>query len=242
MLEAARNVACAGGEPIGFTDCLNFGNPDKPEIGWELAEAIDGIAAACDAIGAPVVSGNVSLYNETNGRAIHPTPVVGAVGLVEDVRRVPEGWRDGDVVFAAFASPVSLAGSEYQARFGEVGGTPAAARPRGRGEARVVPVAGRPAGDARPRRLGRRARRLSRGGGSLLGLGCVTRRPRGSGGAVRRGRWPRGRRVHATAGRRRSRALRPSSAFRCAGSGRSAGVPCSGWSSRAFGARGKEAD
>jgi phosphoribosylformylglycinamidine synthase subunit PurL len=125
VLEAARNVACVGGEPIGFTDCLNFGNPEKPEVGWELAQAIDGIAAACDAIGAPVVSGNVSLYNETNGRAIHPTPVVGAVGLVEDVRRVPKTWREGDAIYAAFASPPSLAGSEYQARFGEVGGVPA---------------------------------------------------------------------------------------------------------------------
>ncbi len=124
-LEAARNVACVGGEPIGFTDCLNFGNPEKAEIGWELAEAIDGIAAACDALGVPVVSGNVSLYNETNGRAIHPTPVVGAVGLVEDVRRVPKAWRDGDVIFAAFASALSLAGSEYQARYGETSGTPA---------------------------------------------------------------------------------------------------------------------
>ncbi len=125
VLEAARNVACVGGEPLGFTDCLNFGNPEKPEIGWELSEAIDGIAAACEALGAPVVSGNVSLYNETNGRAIHPTPVVGAVGLVEDVRRVPSGWREGDVVFAAFASPLSLAGSEYQALYGAVSGTPA---------------------------------------------------------------------------------------------------------------------
>jgi phosphoribosylformylglycinamidine synthase II len=125
VLEAARNVACAGGEPIGFTDCLNFGNPEKPEIGWELAQAIDGIAAAAEVVGAPVVSGNVSLYNETNGRAIHPTPVVGAVGLVEDVRRVPKAWREGDVIFAAFASASSLAGSEYQACFGEVGGTPA---------------------------------------------------------------------------------------------------------------------
>jgi phosphoribosylformylglycinamidine synthase II len=125
VLEAARNVACVGGEPIGFTDCLNFGNPEKPEIGWELASAIDGIAAACEAVGAPVVSGNVSLYNETNGRAIHPSPVVGAVGLVEDVRRVPKGWREGDVILCAFASPLSLAGSEYQARYGELGGTPA---------------------------------------------------------------------------------------------------------------------
>jgi phosphoribosylformylglycinamidine synthase len=125
VLEAARNVACAGGEPLGFTDCLNFGNPEKPEIGWELSEAIDGIAAACEALGLPIVSGNVSLYNETNGRAIHPTPVVGAVGLVEDVRRVPTGWSEGDVIYAAFASPLSLAGSEFQARYGEVGGAPA---------------------------------------------------------------------------------------------------------------------
>jgi phosphoribosylformylglycinamidine synthase subunit PurL len=124
VLEAARNVACVGGEPIGLTDCLNFGNPEKPEIAWELAQAIDGIAAACEALGIPVVSGNVSLYNETNGRAIHPTPVVGAVGLVEDVRRVPKGWRAGDVLFAAFASRATLAGSEFQARYGHVGGTP----------------------------------------------------------------------------------------------------------------------
>ncbi len=124
VFEAARNVACAGGEPLGFTDCLNFGNPEKPEIGWELAEAIDGMAAACEALGLPIVSGNVSLYNETNGRAIHPTPVVGAVGLVEDVRLVPGGWREGDSILVAEASPPSLAGSEYQARFGEVGGTP----------------------------------------------------------------------------------------------------------------------
>jgi len=113
-----------GGEPLGFTDCLNFGNPEKPQVGWELTEAIGGIAAACEALGVPVVSGNVSLYNETNGRAIHPTPVVGAVGLVEDVRRVPKGWREGDSLFVVEASPVSLAGSEYQALYGEVGGVP----------------------------------------------------------------------------------------------------------------------
>jgi len=123
ILEAARNVACAGGEPLGFTDCLNFGNPEKPEVGWELSQAIEGMAAACEALGVPVVSGNVSLYNETNGRAIHPTPVVGAVGLVEDVRLVPKGWNDGDSLLLAAASPVTLAGSEYQARFAETAGT-----------------------------------------------------------------------------------------------------------------------
>jgi len=124
ILESARNVACAGGEPLGFTDCLNFGNPEKPEIGWELNEAIEGMAAACRALGLPIVSGNVSLYNETNGRAIHPTPVVGAVGLVPDVRRVPKAWRVGDTLFVADASAISFAGSEFQARFGEVGGSP----------------------------------------------------------------------------------------------------------------------
>jgi phosphoribosylformylglycinamidine synthase II len=124
ILEAARNVACAGGEPLGFTDCLNFGNPEKAEIAWELEQAIEGMAAAARALELPIVSGNVSLYNETNGRAIDPTPVVGAVGLVEDVLRVPKGWREGDVVFLAEASPVGLAGSAYQARFGALGGVP----------------------------------------------------------------------------------------------------------------------
>jgi phosphoribosylformylglycinamidine (FGAM) synthase-like enzyme len=103
VLGAARNVACAGAEPIGLTDCLNFGNPEKPDIGWELAEAVAGIAAAAHALGTPVVSGNVSLYNETEGRAIPPTPIVGCVGLVPDVRRIPDRWIDGDRVFALCA-------------------------------------------------------------------------------------------------------------------------------------------
>ena len=115
VLDAARNVACAGGEPLALTDCLNFGNPEKPEIGWELAEAIEGIAEAADALGIPVVSGNVSLYNESAGRAIPPTPVVGCVGLVPDVRRIPGRWRKGDVVLLAetdgtFAGAAALIG------------------------------------------------------------------------------------------------------------------------------------
>ncbi len=80
VLEAARNVACAGGEPLGLTDCLNFGNPEKAEIAWELAEAIEGMALAAEALGVPVVSGNVSLYNETDGRAIPPTRLSAASG------------------------------------------------------------------------------------------------------------------------------------------------------------------
>ena len=125
VLEAARNVACAGGRPLAITDCLNFGNPEKGEIGWELAEAIEGMALACEALGIPVVSGNVSLYNETDGRAIDPTPVVGCVGRVEDVRRIPGAWREGDAIYLAAGGPVSLNGSEYQALYGEVGGDPA---------------------------------------------------------------------------------------------------------------------
>jgi phosphoribosylformylglycinamidine synthase subunit PurL len=98
VMAAALNVACAGGEPIALTDCLNFGNPERPEIAWELARAIDGIAAAADELGLPVVSGNVSLYNETGGRPIPPTPLVGCVGLVADVTRIPSRWRRGDRV------------------------------------------------------------------------------------------------------------------------------------------------
>ena len=125
VLEAVRNVACAGGEPLAITDCLNFGNPEKPEIAWELAEAIEGMAAACEALGIPVVSGNVSLYNETDGRAIHPTPVVGCVGLVADVRKIPGTWNEGDAIFLAGAPQLSLDGSEYQALYGELAGAPA---------------------------------------------------------------------------------------------------------------------
>ena len=103
VLEAARNVACAGGEPLALTDCLNFGNPEKAEIGWELAQAVEGIAQAAEALGIPVVSGNVSLYNESDGVAIPPTPLVGCVGLVPDVRMVPSRWRAGDVLLLAEA-------------------------------------------------------------------------------------------------------------------------------------------
>ena len=125
VLEAARNVACAAGDPLAVTDCLNFGNPEKPEVGWELAQAIEGIAEACQALGIPVVSGNVSLYNETGGRAIHPTPVVGCVGLVQDVRRVPRAWREGDAIYLAGAPALALDGSEYQARYAALAGRPA---------------------------------------------------------------------------------------------------------------------
>ena len=167
VLEAARNVACVGGEPLAFTDCLNFGNPEKPEIGWELAETIEGMARACEALGVPIVSGNVSLYNDTDGRSIHPTPVVGCVGLVQDVRRVPGRWREGDAILLARSrSPLTLAGSEAQARWGSLGGSPSLDLGS---EVALIRHATRiaPAGVARPRRLGRWARGGARGGGAL---------------------------------------------------------------------------
>ena len=88
VAEAARNVACSGAVPIGATNCLNFGNPERPEIMWQFAEAVAGISEACRALDVPITGGNVSLYNETDGNAIYPTPIIGVVGLIEDASRV----------------------------------------------------------------------------------------------------------------------------------------------------------
>jgi phosphoribosylformylglycinamidine synthase len=85
VAEAARNVACTGATPVAATNCLNFGNPEKPEIMWQLSEVVDGVARACEALGTPITGGNVSLYNETLGEGIYPTPVVGVVGILDDV-------------------------------------------------------------------------------------------------------------------------------------------------------------
>jgi phosphoribosylformylglycinamidine synthase subunit PurL len=116
VCEAARNVACTGARPAAVTNCLNFGNPEHAEIGYELAEAIGGMADACRALGLPVVSGNVSLYNEHDGRPIPPTPVVGVVGVLDDAAlAVRAGFRDeGDVVLLAGAGASALDGSDYQ--------------------------------------------------------------------------------------------------------------------------------
>jgi phosphoribosylformylglycinamidine synthase len=106
VAEAARKVACTGATPVAATNCLNFGNPEKPEIMAQLSAAIDGIAEACTALGTPVTGGNVSLYNETKGEGIYPTPVIGIVGLIEDVSKaVPSGFqRVGDeVIFLGFS-------------------------------------------------------------------------------------------------------------------------------------------
>jgi phosphoribosylformylglycinamidine synthase subunit PurL len=119
IAEVCRNLACSGAEPIGITDCLNFGNPERPDVMDQFARSIDGIAAACKALGVPIVSGNVSLYNETDGRSILPTPTVAAVGLVasrEDV--VTACFKGaGDVVLLLGQAPThgarALGGSEW---------------------------------------------------------------------------------------------------------------------------------
>jgi len=100
VCEAARNISCQGGTPIGITDCLNFGNPENPEIMWEFKESIRGISETCKIFETPVVSGNVSFYNETNGKGIYPTPMIGMVGVVDDLSCVNNQWfkNDGDTV------------------------------------------------------------------------------------------------------------------------------------------------
>jgi phosphoribosylformylglycinamidine synthase len=115
VAEAARNVACAGGKPLAATNCLNFGNPERPAIMWQLARAIEGIGEACRALGTPITGGNVSLYNETDGNAIYPTPVIGIVGLLEHADRVVSRrfQAAGDVVLLLGEGRGELGGSEY---------------------------------------------------------------------------------------------------------------------------------
>jgi phosphoribosylformylglycinamidine synthase len=129
VAEAARNVACAGGEPIGATNCLNFGNPERPEIMWQFARAVEGISAACKALGIPITGGNVSLYNETDGRAVLPTPVLGVVGLIGDASTVVRRAfaKDGDAIVLLGAGRGELGGSEYlKVMHGLVRGVPPA--------------------------------------------------------------------------------------------------------------------
>ncbi len=114
VAEAARNLACVGAEPIAVTDCLNFGNPEKPLVAGELTEAIAGLSEACRALGVPIVSGNVSLYNEAAGQAIPPTPTVGMVGLLEDVAlRVQTAFVPGSAVIMLGEPAVALSAGEY---------------------------------------------------------------------------------------------------------------------------------
>jgi phosphoribosylformylglycinamidine synthase II len=120
VAEALRNVVCIGATPLAITDCLNLGNPERPEGAWQLERTIAGISAACVALGVPVVSGNVSLYNATRGADIWPTAVIGAVGHIEDVtRHIPvTSGRPGDVVMLAGSAQVSVGASAYGAQVG----------------------------------------------------------------------------------------------------------------------------
>jgi phosphoribosylformylglycinamidine synthase len=121
VYECAANVACVGGEPLGATNCLNFGNPEKPRVAWELTEAVAGIAEACEALEIPIVGGNVSLYNEAPAGPIFPTPVIGIVGKLPDVTRAGRvGFvRAGDVIALVGPFEPSLAASEFAKLHGE---------------------------------------------------------------------------------------------------------------------------
>lgn len=115
VAEAARNLVCTGALPLAVTDCLNFGNPEKPEIFWQFKEAVLGMADACRELETPVTGGNVSLYNETKGEAVYPTPVVGMVGLVEDIDHITTmGFRNpGDIIILLGQNKDELGGSVY---------------------------------------------------------------------------------------------------------------------------------
>ena len=127
VVESARNVVCSGAAPLGITDCLNFGNPEKPAIMWQFSEAIRGIRDACLALNVPVVSGNVSFYNETEGRAIPPTPTIGMVGLLETIEHHTTQWfkTEGDTIVQLGRTREELGGSEYLAlQHGQIRGAP----------------------------------------------------------------------------------------------------------------------
>lgn len=125
VAEAARNIVASGGKPLAITDGLNFGNPEKPEIFWEIEQAADGISAACLKLDTPVISGNVSLYNETDGTGIYPTPVIGMVGLVEDLKHVTtqDFKTAGDSIYLIGDTKAEFSGSELQKLFtGKISG------------------------------------------------------------------------------------------------------------------------
>ena len=156
VVEGALNVACSGATPIGVTDCLNFGSPETELGAWQLERAIDGIAAACRALGLPVVSGNVSLYNETPDGPILPTPVIGTIGMLDDREaRVGMGWSRGDEIWLLgdpAADVAALVASELAWRRAVRGGVPVARR-GGRRRRRPAAAGARPGG---PRPFGAR--------------------------------------------------------------------------------------
>jgi phosphoribosylformylglycinamidine synthase len=127
VAEAGRNVVATGARPAAITDCLNFGNPEKSEVFWQLKESVEGMADACRQLEVPVVSGNVSLYNDTSGVSVWPTPVVGMVGIIDDIDQVTRAAfrSDGDVVVLIGQTARELGGSEYASTcLGIVAGRP----------------------------------------------------------------------------------------------------------------------
>ncbi len=166
VLEAARNIAAVGARPLAATDCLNFANPEKGSTGWRLREVIEGMSQALEALGIPIVSGNVSLYNESPARAIYPTPVVGMVGVIEDAAaRVGHGFVDsGDVVLIAGGGRPRLDASEW---LGEARGCPD--RPDAASEARLCELLAR----AGERRLVQSAHDVSGGGVAVALAECA---------------------------------------------------------------------
>jgi phosphoribosylformylglycinamidine synthase subunit PurL len=127
VAEGCRNLAAAGALPVGATNCLNFGNPEKPETMWQFSSVIDGIRDACEFFGVPITGGNVSFYNETEGEGIFPTPVLGVVGILEDrTKKLSHHFKEkGDLVYLAGATAEELGGSEYlKAVHGRIDGKP----------------------------------------------------------------------------------------------------------------------
>jgi phosphoribosylformylglycinamidine synthase len=126
VLEAARNVACTGARPLALVNCLNFGDPEHPAVMWQFTEVVEGISEACDALGIPVIGGNVSFYNASNGTDIHPTPVVGVLGLIDDLRGVRPGTQlaADDTIVVLGETRAELGGSEWAAVVHGLGGGP----------------------------------------------------------------------------------------------------------------------
>jgi phosphoribosylformylglycinamidine synthase subunit PurL len=129
VLEAARNLACVGAEPRALVNCLNFGNPEHPEVMWQFAEVTEGLSEACEALGFPVVGGNVSFYNESRGRDIDPTPIVGVVGVVDDLTTVPPrpALTPGSRIVLLGATRAEVGGSQWATMHGLRDGAPPAA-------------------------------------------------------------------------------------------------------------------
>jgi len=188
VAEAARNVACTGARPMAITNCLNFGNPTRPEVFYQFREAVAGMGEACRALGTPVTGGNVSLYNESPSGAVYPTPVIGMVGLIDDLSYITRATfqHDGDAVLLLGEMRGELGGSEYLATIhGRRPRRASPVRPRSRKEGDRFPARGDSRGCSQlrarlqRRRIGDRARRMLRGksgvpercGNRSLGMG-----------------------------------------------------------------------